>query len=165
MLHFVYHFWDVHVRGSNIDWYIDIHVSFDSCCLCDSLLIDLYLWVASLIYFFILCCVNLTRILYLFIYYLLPHMRLCVCWVCQEYTGWFDKAAVYTCNRWIVVRLNFYLWALLCKGLFTCKLWAFIGCFVTDCQRGSLLGSKVLGFYVFRTLICNVGKPWSKQCT
>ena len=28
----------------------------------------------------------------------------------------------------------------------------------------SLLGSKDLGFYVFRTLICIVGKPWSKQC-
>ena len=27
----------------------------------------------------------------------------------------------------------------------------------------SLLGSKDLGFYVFRTLICIVGKPWSKQ--
>ena len=27
-----------------------------------------------------------------------------------------------------------------------------------------LLGSKDLGFYVFRTLICIVGKPWSKQC-
>ena len=28
----------------------------------------------------------------------------------------------------------------------------------------SLLGFKDLGFYVFRTLICIVGKPWSKQC-
>ena len=27
----------------------------------------------------------------------------------------------------------------------------------------SLLGSKDLGFYVFRTLMCIVGKPWSKQ--
>ena len=27
-----------------------------------------------------------------------------------------------------------------------------------------LLDSKDLGFYVFRTLICIVGKPWSKQC-
>ena len=27
-----------------------------------------------------------------------------------------------------------------------------------------MLGSKVLVFYVFRTLICIVGKPWSKQC-
>ena len=26
-----------------------------------------------------------------------------------------------------------------------------------------LLGSKDLGTNVFRTLICNVGKPWSKQ--
>ena len=26
-----------------------------------------------------------------------------------------------------------------------------------------LLGSKDLGFYVFRTLMCIVGKPWSKQ--
>ena len=27
-----------------------------------------------------------------------------------------------------------------------------------------MLGSKDLGFYVFRTLICIGGKPWSKQC-
>ena len=27
----------------------------------------------------------------------------------------------------------------------------------------TLLGSKDLGFYVFRTLMCIVGKPWSKQ--
>ena len=27
----------------------------------------------------------------------------------------------------------------------------------------NLLGSKVLEFYVFRTLICIVGEPWSKQ--
>ena len=26
-----------------------------------------------------------------------------------------------------------------------------------------LLGSKDLGSYVFRTLMCIVGKPWSKQ--
>ena len=26
-----------------------------------------------------------------------------------------------------------------------------------------VLGSKNLGFYVFRTLMCIVGKPWSKQ--
>ena len=27
-----------------------------------------------------------------------------------------------------------------------------------------VLGSKDLGIYVFRTLMCIVGKPWSKQC-
>ena len=27
-----------------------------------------------------------------------------------------------------------------------------------------VLGSKDLGFYVFRILMCIVGKPWSKQC-
>ena len=31
-------------------------------------------------------------------------------------------------------------------------------------ERHPLLGSKNLGFYVFRTLICIVGKPQSKQC-
>ena len=30
-------------------------------------------------------------------------------------------------------------------------------------ESSDLLGSKDLGFYVFRTLICIVGKPWSKQ--
>ena len=29
-------------------------------------------------------------------------------------------------------------------------------CFVTDCQRGSLLGSKTLGSKCIRTTICNV---------
>ena len=37
----------------------------------------------------------------------LSHMRLCVCWVFQEYTGAFDLAAVYTCNWWIVVKIGF----------------------------------------------------------
>ena len=27
-----------------------------------------------------------------------PHMRLCVCWVLQEYTGWSSRATVYTSN-------------------------------------------------------------------
>ena len=34
---------------------------------------------------------------------------------------------------------------------------------IVHVQKCHLLGSKVLGFYVFRTLICIVGKPWSKQ--
>ena len=29
----------------------------------------------------------------------------------------------------------------------------------TNFRKKNLLGSKVLGFYVFRTLICIVGKP------
>ena len=36
--------------------------------------------------------------------------------------------------------------------------------FYMNRTRLVLLGSKDLGFYVFRTLICIVGKPWSKQC-
>ena len=36
-------------------------------------------------------------------------------------------------------------------------------CFVMDCQRGSLLGSKDLGSQCIRTSMCNVGKPWSKH--
>ena len=32
----------------------------------------------------------------------------------------------------------------------------FVMCFVTDCQRGSLLGSKTLGTKCIRTSICNV---------
>ena len=34
----------------------------------------------------------------------------------------------------------------------------------TNIMYMTVLGSKDLGFYVFRTLICIVGKPWSKQC-
>ena len=30
-------------------------------------------------------------------------------------------------------------------------------------NQSKLLGSKDLGTNVFRTLMCNVGKPWSKQ--
>ncbi|KAK7834163.1 receptor-like protein eix2, partial [Quercus suber] len=43
----------------------------------------------------------------------------------------------------------------------------YLGLSSTDLHREDdwlLLGSKVLGFYVFRTLICNVGKPRSKHC-
>ena len=32
----------------------------------------------------------------------------------------------------------------------------FVMCFVMDCQRGSLLGSKTLGTKCIRTSICNV---------
>ena len=33
---------------------------------------------------------------------------------------------------------------------------SFVICFVTDCQRGSLLSSKTLGTKCVRTSICNV---------
>ena len=32
----------------------------------------------------------------------------------------------------------------------------FVMCFVTDCQRGNLLGSKTLGSKCIRTSTCNV---------
>ena len=35
-------------------------------------------------------------------------------------------------------------------------------CFVTNCQRGSLLGSKDLGSKCIRISMYNVNKPWSK---
>ena len=43
-------------------------------------------------------------------------------------------------------------------------VWTINFIFNKDNQSSFLLGSKDLGFYVFRTLICIVGKPWSKQC-
>ena len=36
------------------------------------------------------------------------------------------------------------------------KHFSFVMCFVTDCQKGSLLGSKTLGTKCIRTSICNV---------
>ena len=35
---------------------------------------------------------------FILFYLYFPHTRLCVCWVLQEYTGWFSRAAVYTGN-------------------------------------------------------------------
>ena len=39
---------------------------------------------------------------------------------------------------------------------FNFKHFIFVMCFVTDCQRGSLLGSKTLGTKCLRTSICNM---------
>ena len=41
-------------------------------------------------------------------------------------------------------------------GCFTLNILIFVMCFVTDCQRESLLGSKTLGTKCIRTSICNV---------
>ena len=43
------------------------------------------------------------------------------------------------------------------NGLFVIfEYFSFVMCFVTGCQRGSLLGSKTLGTKCIRTSICNV---------
>ena len=39
----------------------------------------------------------------------------------------------------------------------TLSIFVFVMCFVTDCQRESLLGFKDLGSKCIRTLMCNVG--------
>ena len=142
MLHFVLYLfssshivllcWVIHVRGS-------IFCVLVSNCLLTyvyEFFIDICLYCVlfeiKIFYFFFTCI-------------FFPHMRLCILFKCfKKYTGWFNWVAVYSCNWWIIVRIDL--------------------CFVTNCQRGSLLGSKDLGFYVFRTLICIVGKPWSIQC-
>ena len=36
----------------------------------------------------------------------------------RKYTGWFNWATVYTCNWWIVVRIEFGLWVLFWKRAF-----------------------------------------------
>ena len=53
-----------------------------------------------------------------------------------------------------------------CQGWCMVALVKFSQSFVEmlKCWACNLLGSKDLGFYIFRTLICIVGKPWSKQC-
>ena len=53
-------------------------------------------------------------------------------------------------------------------GSFSWLVFQNLHSFVLDMQtplalNQLLLGSKNLGFYVFRTLMCIVGKPWSKQ--
>ena len=53
-------------------------------------------------------------------------------------------------------------------GSFSWLVFQNLHSFVLDMQtplalNQLLLGSKDLGFYVFRTLMCIVGKPWSKQ--
>ena len=44
------------------------------------------------VFYFLFCEIkNLSFLFYLYF----PHMRLCVCWVFQEYTALFSHAAIY----------------------------------------------------------------------
>ena len=114
---------------------------------------------SSLLYVFIVCVWNHDFYFSLLVFFL--HMRLCILFKCfRKYTGWFIWATVYSYNWWIVVRLNLCFWALFCKGHLLVNFELFKVCFVTDCQGGSLLGSKDLGFmflesnlYYWQTMI------------
>ena len=140
MLHFVFYLlalaffcWVIHVRGSIF------------CGSCFKLLIDLWLWVLHY-YMSLLFVFEIKIFIFLYLYFF-PHMRFCILFKCfRKYTGWFIWAAFYFFNWWIVVRLNLCFWALFCKWLLLVNFELFKLCFVTDCQRGSLLGSKDLGF-------------------
>ena len=46
------------------------------------------------VFYFLFCEIKILFCFYLYF----PHMCLCVCWVLQEYTGWFSHATVYTGN-------------------------------------------------------------------
>ena len=113
-------------------------------------LVSIFLLIYDYEFFIIIClyclCLKSRFLFFLYLYFFL-HMRLCILFKCfRKYTGWFIWAAVYSYNWWIVVRLNLCFWALFCKGLLLVYFELFKLCFVTDCQRGSLLGSKDLGF-------------------
>ena len=45
-------------------------------------------------------------------------------------------------------------------GCFTLSILIFVMCFVMDCQRGKLLGSKTLGTNVLELYFVYVGKLW-----
>ena len=93
---------------------------------------------------------------FILFYLYFPHTHLCVCWVFQEYTGLFSHAAVY----WQLIdssEVELFI-RLFCNF----EHFSFVICFVTDCQRGSLLGSKTLWSKSIRTSMYNVGEPWSK---
>ena len=94
---------------------------------------------SSLLYVFIVCVWNQDFYFSLLVLFF-PHMRLCILFKCfRKYTGWFIWAAVYSCNWWIVVRLNLCFWALFCKGLFTCKLWATYVVFCHGLPKGEFV--------------------------
>ena len=62
------------------------------------------------------------------------------------------------CIKLICVEFKFFLFFIFFYFLFFFyfKHFIFVMCFVTDCQMGSLLGSKTLGTKCIRTSICNV---------
>ena len=124
MLHFIFLLalatcvlfcWDIHVRGS-IYFYLFIYM----------VLVSTAYWFmfmsSSLIYVFIVCCLK-SRIYFICLYF--PHIRLRILFKCfRKYTGWFNWATVYSCNWWIVVRIEFVFMSIIVKRDFICKLWA-----------------------------------------
>ena len=87
--------WDIHDRGSIFVLYVS----------CFKLLIDLYLWVLHW-YMFLLCVFWNQDFILFYLYF--PHMQLCFLFKCfRKYTGWFNWAAVFSYNWWIVVKIEF----------------------------------------------------------
>ena len=104
--------WVIHDRGR----YIIFYMFLVSHCLL------IYIYELFMIYVFILCYVK-SRIYFLFTYVFYTCVYAFVeCF--RKYTGWFICAAVYTCNWWIVVKLDFFFFVMgfiVCKWLFPCN--------------------------------------------
>ena len=145
-------FYGLYMLGGDTLFYVFISIII-SCFTCVTLAIDLYYKVMIYVFYFSILWNQEFILFYLYF----PHLHLCVCWVFQEYTCLSSCAAVYTGNWLILVRLNCLL------GYFVTLSISILLCvFFTDCQRGSLLGSKTLRSKCIRTSMCNVGKSWSK---
>ena len=77
----------------------------------------IYIYELFMIYVFVLCFVKsrnyfcFTCIFYTCVYVFVEYFR--------KYTGWFSCAAVYTCNWWIVVRLDYFVMCIIfVKGFY-----------------------------------------------
>ena len=97
----LYSCWAIHFRGRYIYCFI--------CFLCHCLLIyihDVIHWYMSLF------CVlwNQEFILFTCIFHTCVYAS---CLTFQENTGWFNWTAVYTCNWWIIVRIEFVIMSIL----------------------------------------------------
>ena len=137
------------LRGDTL-FYIFISIIV-SCFTCATLTIDLYYEVIHDICLLFFCFVK-SRIYFILLVFS-THTFMCLLSV----SGIYRFIQSYCCLHWQLIdssKVELFI------GLF-CNFehFNFVMCFVIDCQRGSLLGSKTLGSKCIRTSICNVGKP------
>ena len=148
----IYCLWVVYIRGRHFVLCFMFYVSFIvSYFTYDTLIIDLYYEVIHGIYL-ILCFVK-SRI-YLFLLVFSTHAFMCLLSVSRIYR----LIKSYCCLHWQLIDRSYvelFLGILYLNGLFvTLSISFFVMCFVTDCQMGSLLGSKTLGTKCTRTSLC-----------
>ena len=154
LLMFFFFLWVVYVRGRH---YVFISIII-SCFTCATLAIDLYYevihdicilffyFVKSRIYFVLLVFSTHTFMCLLSVSRIYRLIQSCCCLHQQLIDS--SQVELFLVGNFIVI------------GCFvTLSIFVFVMCFVTNCQRGSLLGSKDLGSKCIRTSMCNVGKP------